>query len=94
MISDGRLFQPIVIYNKQIRVGFHSETLAYPIYSPIVFDEPAQATKYLGTFIKELVKAGDLPKDAVTEKNEVNEAIAKGAVQEIIIGTLETEDKE
>ncbi len=91
--NDGHFYQPVVIYNKQIRVGFHKETLAYPIYSPIIFAEPAQATEYLSTFIKDLVESGDLPKDAIIDQHKINENVIKGAVQEVIAGEVEREEK-
>ena len=91
--NDGHFYQPVVIYNKQIKVSFHRETLAYPIYSPIVFAEPAQATEYLSNFIKDLVKSGDLPKDAIIDEHKINEKVIRGAVQEIIVGEVERVEK-
>lgn len=92
MSNDGKLYQPVVIYNKDIKVSFHKENLAYPIYSPIVFNEPAQATNYLGTFIKELVSSGDLPEDAIINEHDINPKVIQGAVQEIIIGKMEIKE--
>lgn len=92
--NDGHLYQPVVIYNKQIRISFHKENLAYPIYSPIVFSEPAQATEYLSIFIKNLVESGDLPKDAILDKHKINESVIKSAIQEIIVGKIEREEEE
>ena len=92
MSNDGHFWQPMVIYNREIRVSFHREMLAYPIYSPIVFPEPAQATEYLGKFIKDLVDSGDLPKEAIINEHDINEKIIKGAVQEIVVGKIEREE--
>lgn len=90
MSNDGHLYQPVVFYKKSIKVGFHTELLAYPFYSPIVFNEPAQATGYLSTFIKDMVESGDLPKEVIVN-DKLDEHLVQGAVQEIIIGKIEKE---
>ena len=94
MSNDGHFWQPVIIFNKEIKVRFHKENLAVPIYSPIIFAEPAQATEYLGKFVKDLVKNNDLPKESINGDNTINENIIKGAVQEVILGKLELEDDE
>ena len=65
MTNEGHFWQPMVILNRDIKVGFHKEMLAYPIYSPVVFSEPAQATEYIGQFIKDLVESTYKPFDFV-----------------------------
>ena len=90
--SDGHFYQPVVFYNKEIRVGFHNEKLAYPMYAPIIFQEPSDATTYLSIFIKDMVEDGDLPKDAILENGETNDNIIRTAVQEITLAQLEKED--
>lgn len=94
MSNDGHFWQPVIIFNKEIKVRFHKENLAVPIYSPIIFPEPAQATEYLGKFVKDLVKNNDLPRESINGDNTINENIIKGAVQEVILGKLELEDDE
>lgn len=92
MNNEGHFWQPMVILNREIKVRFHKETLAYPIYSPVVFSEPAQATEYIGKFIKDLVESGDLPKESIINEHKINEKVIKGAIQEIIVGKIERED--
>lgn len=88
---DGHLYQAVVFYKKEIKVKFHKEILSYPFYSNVVFQEPAEATKYLSTFIRDMVSNGDLPKDAIKD-NKINEDLIIGAVQDIVIGKMELED--
>ena len=90
---DGHIYQPVVFYNREIKVGFHKEQLAYPFYAPITFVEPADATAYLSTFIKEMVETGYLPKEAIKD-GKINEHIIKGAVQELVITELEKVNEE
>lgn len=92
-IQNGHIYQPVVFYHQKIKVGFHKEELSYPFYSPLVFPEPADATKYLSTFVKTLVESNDLPKDVVVD-NKINENVIKTGVQELIICQLELKDDE
>ena len=67
--SDGQLYQPMVIYNQTIKVGFHKERMGYTFYSPNVFLEPDSAVKYMPTFRKELISAATLPQEFIKECN-------------------------
>ncbi|MBQ3989861.1 MAG: hypothetical protein II630_03380, partial [Bacteroidales bacterium] len=80
MSNDGHFWQPVIIFNKEIKVRFHKENLAVPIYSPIIFPEPAQATEYLGKFVKDLVKNNDLPKESINGDNTI---MSTGCVSKI-----------
>lgn len=90
--GDGHIYQPVVFYNKEIKVGFHHEMISYPFYAPIVFEEPSDATAYLSMFIKEMVEDGDLPKDAILDGGKINETVIRAAVQELVLCKLEKED--
>lgn len=91
--SDGRFYQPVVVFNQMYKVGFHSETLAYPYYAPNVFMEPSQATNFLPIYIKELIKSGDLPEDVVAEDGTLDDTRIKTAVVDVFLTALEVVDE-
>ena len=92
--SECHLYQPLLIWNREIKVKFHKETLAYPIYAPYVFKEPSHATNFLSDYIKELIERGDLPKDVILEDGNVDESKLKTAVVDVALSTLESIDTE
>ena len=36
-VNDPDYYQPAVFYNQTFRVGFHTESIAYPFYAQNVF---------------------------------------------------------
>ena len=82
-------YQPAVIYNAEIKVGFHKEHIAYPFYSPSVFYDEGDATKFLTIFIKSLLKSGDLPPDSVNSDGSINEKRIRTVIYPIIVTELE-----
>jgi light-regulated signal transduction histidine kinase (bacteriophytochrome) len=50
--NEPDYYQPAVVYNATIRVGFHKERIAYPFYSPSVFYTEEDATKIFGRFFR------------------------------------------
>jgi hypothetical protein len=87
--NEPDYYQPAVVYNATIRVGFHKERIAYPFYSPSVFYTEEDATKFLVIFIKSLLKSGDLPPDAVNADGTINEKIIRTVIYPIIVTELE-----
>ena len=90
--SECHLYQPLIIWNRIIKIKFHKETLAYPIYAPYVFKEPSQATKFLGTYVRELIDRGDLPKEVLLENGNIDEDKLKTAVVDVALSTIESTD--
>lgn len=82
-------YQPVVIYNQPIKVGFHTEHLAYPFYSPSVFLSEEDATKFLVTFVKGLLRSGDIPADALTKSGQLNDKLVRTAVYPVIVTEME-----
>lgn len=92
--TDGRLYQPVVIFNDSVKVGFHRENRAIQLYSHNVFFEPATATKFFGIFIKQLIDAGTLPKKVVKSDGTTDDNLIKTGINEILLTDLELEDME
>lgn len=92
--SNGILYQPMIIWNKTIRTSmFHKkENLAYTISAPYVFSEPAQATKFLSSYIKDLIKDKSLPSNVIDDKGKINDSIIKTAVVPVMFSELESVD--
>lgn len=91
--TRGHYYQPVVFYHRPIKVGFHHENMTFPFYAPIIFAQPAQATKFLSQFVKDMVSSGDLPPESIVN-GEINEEVIKGGVQELILSNLELADED
>ena len=91
--SDGQLFQPMVIYNQTIRVGFHKETMGYPFYSPNVYLDPDSAVKYMPTFIKELISEGTIPEDVIKD-GQIDYTKIETTVAPCILSAIEVVDED
>lgn len=87
--NEPDYYQPVVFYNQPIKVGFHTENITYPFYSQNIFIDENDAVKFLSEFIKQLVKDGSLPKDAIKEDNTVNEEVIKTAVVPLLVTEME-----
>lgn len=87
--NEPDYFQPAIIYNAEIKVGFHRERIAYPFYSPSVFLTEKDAANYLPIFVKGLLKSGDLPPEAVNKEGQLNEDIVRTAIYPIIVSEME-----
>lgn len=91
--SDGQLYQPMVIYNQTIRVGFHKERMGYTFYSPNVFLDPDSAVKYMSTFIKELISEGTLPKEVIKD-GQIDYSMIETTVAPCILSAIEAVDED
>ena len=91
--SDGQLFQPMVIYNQTIRVGFHKERMGYTFYSPNVFLDPDSAVKYMPTFIKELISEGTIPEDVIKD-GQIDYTKVETTVAPCILSAIEVVDED
>lgn len=91
--SDGQLYQPMVIYNQTIRVGFHKERMGYTFYSPNVFLDPDSAVKYMSTFIKELISEGTLPQEVIKE-GQIDYSMIETTVAPCILSAIEAVDED
>lgn len=91
--SDGQLFQPMVIYNQTIRVGFHKERMGYTFYSPNVFLDPDSAVKYMPTFIKELISEGTIPEDVIKD-GQIDYTKIETTVAPCILSAIEVVDED
>ena len=87
--NEPDYYQPAVIYNAPIRVGFHKENIAYPFYSPSVFLTEKDATNFLPLFVKGLLKSGDLPPDCVDSDGQLDTKKVKTAIYPIIVTEME-----
>lgn len=92
--TDGHIFMPVVVVNQKLKKFSKKQNISIPIYAPFAFITEAQAEKYLGTFIKDLVASGDLPDNTITKTGDLNEDVVVGMVKEIILTELESEDEE
>ena len=91
--DDGKLYQPMVIYNQTIRVGFHKERMGYTFYSPNVFIDPQSAVKYLPKFIDELISEGTIPKDVIKD-GQIDYSMIETTVAPCILSVLELDSDE
>lgn len=87
--NEPDYYQPAIIYNATIKVGFHSESLAYPFYSPSVFLTEKDAVNFLPIFAKGLLKSGDLPPDCVKSDGQLDSGKVKTAIYPIIVSEME-----
>ena len=91
--SDGQLYQPMVIYNQTIKVGFHKERMGYTFYSPNVFLDPDSAVKYMPTFIKELISEGTLPQEVIKD-GQIDYSKIETTVAPCILSVIEAVDED
>jgi len=71
-------YQCFLIYNTTIKVGFHKESIPYPFYCETVFTKEDEATLFMRTFIEQLIKKGDIPKDVIKDHVVDEERIRVG----------------
>ena len=91
--SDGQLYQPMVIYNQTIKVGFHRERMGYTFYSPNVFLDPDSAVKYMPTFIKELISEGTLPQEVIKD-GQIDNSKIETTLAPCILSAIEAVDED
>lgn len=91
-IEPEGLFQPIIFYNRNMKVSFHHEQVPFSFSSNTVFTTKDEAVAFLPMYIRQLIKNGDLPAEAVNEDGSVNEDIVRTAVLPLKVGALEKAD--
>lgn len=82
-------FQPVIIYNRHVKVLFHEEQVPFTFSSNVVFLSKEEAVGFLPYYIKKLVDNGDLPKDVLNEDRSINETLIRAALVKLNIGKLE-----
>ena len=92
-VNDPDYFQPVVFYNQSIRVGFHSERITYPFYAQNVFLSEKDAVEFLRVFVKDLIKSGDIPSDAIMEDGNLDDRKIKTAIVPLIVTEMEIDNE-
>lgn len=92
-VNDPDYYQPAVFYNQPIRVGFHTETIAYPFYAQNVFLSEKDAVEFLRVFVSDLVKNGDIPEDAILDDGNLDEKKVKTAIVPLIVTEMEIDNE-
>lgn|SRR5574344_1838413 len=96
-ISD-ELWQPEVIYQKKIRVGFHQETIPFPFICNNVFRDDKEALQFLPFFIAGLIKNGDVPENVIIKddnnKDIINENILKPCLMKLHMTMMEEKNQD
>ncbi len=87
--NDPDYYQPVVIWAKPTKVGFHTETVPYQFISPNVFIDEGDAAKFLIQFVKGLLATGDLPPEVLDKNGQLNERVIKTAIYPVIITEME-----
>ena len=85
---DG-LYQPALIYNRHIKVGFHTESVAFTFTSNVVFFTKEECIGFMPYYVRKLIDAGDLPKDVLNADNSINEKLLLPSVVKLGIGEME-----
>ena len=83
------LFQPCVLYNRRVKVSFHTEQVPFTFTSGVIFTTKEEAANFLPHYVKKLIHDGDLPKDVVNEDGSINEDMVKTVMVKLEIGQLE-----
>lgn len=91
-VNDPDYYQPAVFYNQTFRVGFHTESIAYPFYAQNVFLSEKDAVEFLRVFVSDLVKNGDIPADAILENGNLDEKKVKTAIVPLIVTEMEIDN--
>src|SRR5574344_731971 len=96
--ADG-LWQPQVIYKINIKKGLlKTESLPFPFVCNKVFVDSKEATMYLSVFIKDLIKDGSLPENAIVkdkdkDKFKVNEDVIAPGLLKLTFAAIDLPDK-
>lgn len=84
-------FQPILIYNREVKIKRKMEPIAFTFCSNTVFTTKEEAAGFLPFYIRQLIESGDLPKDVLNDDNTVNEKLLIPSFMKLDVGHLEKE---
>lgn len=88
-LKEPDYWQPVIIYNKPIKVHFHTENIPYPFTASNIFLSEKDASNFLPTLVKDLLGSGSLPPDAVDSNGQLVEKVARATIFPVYITEME-----